>query len=514
MKISYNRVRVFFNTGVSSKEVKSLKEKILSVKNCELTKSQICQLNKSLSSSKNIEKKECIKLILNSNNATLQSKYNSLLGRSISPKFFFENKLDKELRVNGFGKITGLKSDLSSSKYELVLKNITHPLTEIQQQAPSIRTPHSAAIDMASMIKYSNIDHTQKEKALSNLKSINLEGSLGKSVLNLFIQNLKSEGTLSNLIPGLERIVNTIPKVIPKTLVNDNLYGRNFDSNMAEFILNNRNKDLKKNTTELSNFLKSNLPNQPVPQRDALESIRKMMIQDPQPWREEIPEAVEFIKTPSKDNFLKMLDSNHKFNGMLVSSLGVKAMLAYPSFSYIRDKATKRYVSEIKEQRVLIKNSNNDSNESKRSGLLLPYQHDGLVGVNDEVGVGVRPIDRYVQPNTYANDTKHNINAIKKGRAIGIGMSGSSNLLESLFQHLKKKNVDFNVDTARLQAATFLTYSGGHSINEAYNVFQSKHDVLAPLSYDALCMVSPLHEDAILYAYEKNLEMSKNINLW
>ena len=51
-----------------------------------------------------------------------------------------------------------------------------------------------------------------------------------------------------------------------------------------------------------------------------------------------------------------MLDSKHKFSGMLVSSLGVKAMLSYPSFSSIRDEATKRYVSEIQAQRVLIKN--------------------------------------------------------------------------------------------------------------------------------------------------------------
>ncbi|EIO5874258.1 TPA: hypothetical protein ACN34E_004489 [Vibrio parahaemolyticus] len=513
MKTSYNTVGFFFNLGVSSKEVKFLKDKIINVGNVNLTKSQVCRLNKSLLSSNKVEKKECIKFILESHNKNnLQSK--SLLGKSISPDFLFKNKLDRKLNVDGFGEITGLKSDLSRSQYELVLRNIIRPLKETQQQTPSIRTPHSAAVDMASMIKHSNIDQTQKEKALNDLKEIYLEGSLGKHVLHLFIQSLNSEVAFSNLIPSLKRIMDTIPNVIPKTLANDNLYGRNFDSNMAEFILNSGNEYLKKNTKELSVFLKYNLPHQPEPQKHTLNSIQSQMIADPQPWREKIPEAIEFIKTPSKDNFLKMLDSKHKFSGMLVSSLGVKAMLSYPSFSSIRDEATKRYVSEIQAQRVLIKNLSNDSNESNRSGLLLPYQHDGLVGVNDEIGVGVRPIDRYVQPNTYASDTTHNKNAIAKGRAIGIGMSGSSNLLEALFQSLKKKNVDFNVDTARLQAAAFLTYSGGHSINEAYNVFQSKHDTLTPLSYSELCMVSPLHEEAILYAYEKNLELSKNMNSW
>ena len=513
MKVINSNVRNIFNSGVSSKEVESLKDKIINVGNVNLTKSQIYRLNKSFLSTDKVDKKECIKFIIDSYNKNNPQSI-MLVGKSISPDLLFKNKLDKKLNVNGFGEITSLKSNLSSSKYELVLRNIIRPLKETQQQMPSIRTPHSAAVDMASMIKHSNIDQSQKEKALYNLKEIYLEGSSGKGVLRMFIGSLSSEVAFSNLIPSLKGILDTIPKVMPKTLVNDNLYGRNFDSNMAEFILNSGDEDLKKNTKELSDFLKCNFPNQPEPQEYVLNRIKSMMIEDPQPWREKLPEAVGFIKNPSKDNLFKMLDSKHKFSGMLVSSLGVKAMLAYPSFIGIRYEASERYASEIKPQRVLIQNSNNDSNESNRTGLLLPYQHDGLVDVNGEIGVGVRPIDRYVQPNTYASDTTHNKNAIKKGRAIGIGMSGSSNLLEALFQSLKKKNVDFNVDTARLQAAAFLTYSGGHSINEAYNVFQSKHDTLTPLSYSELCMVSPLHKEAIQYAYEKNLEMSKNLHSW
>ncbi|MGT0149055.1 hypothetical protein ACT691_02220 [Vibrio metschnikovii] len=91
-------------------------------------------------------------------------------------------------------------------------------------------------------------------------------------------------------------------------------------------------------------------------------------------------------------------------------------------------------------------------------------------------------------------------------------MSGSSNLLEPLFQIIMKENKDFQISTARLQAAAFLTFSSGHSFNEAYNIFNSALEPYVPMSYNLFSEISSYHNNAVNHAYNKTLETSNKIN--
>lgn len=515
MKININSITGFFSSNVSSKEVDFLIQKISNVKECTIRAKDISRLTKTMARTRNENKVNKIRSILEWNDKKL-AVMDPLLGKSISPNFLFDNNLDGKIRVNGFGEITGFTTKLSDENRKLVLANVISPLKMRQENKPSIRTPHSAIIDIAAKIKYSCIAAEKKNIELHLLREIYFRGGANKAYIQGYVDSLRSDRDYDDVIPDLEKIIDTIPARVPKTLANDNLYGRNFDSNLAEYVLNERVQCeyLKRNSQEIRDFLKQELLRQSPSENEVLYLIRDMMVDDPQPWREKIPESRFFITNPSRESFFKMLDSDHMFSGMLISSVAVKALCAYPSLAGIKEAATKRYSMRIEPERVLINNMSGQSNESGRTGLLLSYQYDSLVGSNDNVGVGVRPIDRYVLPATYKEDCEHNKISIRRGRAVGIGLSGSSNLLEYLFKYIKNDNSKFDMDAARLQAATFLTFSGGHSINEAYNVFYSKPDMLKPVSYDELRMVSPMHEEAILYAYDKNLELSKFINKW
>lgn len=501
--------KIFSCMNMASIEVSALKDKIVSIKHAELTASEIDRLTNTYERTKNKEKKADIDHIL----TTYSERHCGIINQSIAPAFLTKNKkISHKIKVDGYGKLEKFNKAITKSEYELLLRNVTTPLNKKQINPSSVKTPHSAHIDIASLVKFSEIKPNEKESILRYIQNAFLEGTSGSSSMKIIVEILKSNPEFKNVMPSIYEIVDKVPKIIHKTLANDNLYGRFFDSCFAEFILNNNNEDQNKTSRHVSDFLISQIPKEKFHEEGVLFKIKQMMMKDPQPWRSTIPEVTIFLDDPTKENFIAMLNSNHKYTRFLISSLGVKAMLSYPSLSEYKLKATERYVSEIVEQRILINSPNLDLKESGRSGLLLPYQNDGLL--EKGVGVGIRPIDRYISPETYTKDSTHNINAIKKGRAIGIGLSGSSNLLESLFQVIKSKNDDFQVDTARLQAAAFLTHSGGHSINEAYNVFKSTLDTLIPLSYIELSMISPFHEEAILYAYDKCLEMSKKINTY
>jgi hypothetical protein len=362
---------------------------------------------------------------------------------------------------------------------------------------------------MAALINFSDIKCQEKKSILKELKNIILDHSCSREKLELIYIKLNDKSSFSNIIHRIKEIIDTVPNQVPKALANDNFYGRLFDSNLAEYILEEKDKNQEKNNQYVIDFLITKLPERGI---EHFERIKNMMIDDPQPWRENIPEVSVFFNEPTRNNYISMLKSDNKYSNFLLSSIGVKAMLVYPSLKHECSKATKIYISKIQKQRVLIESKSIKTNKSHRSGILLDYQYDGLFENVLGLGLGVRPIDRYISPSTYSEDSIHNINAIKSGRAIGIGMSGSSNLLEPLFQTIMKENKDFQISTARLQAAAFLTFSGGHSFNEAYNVFNSALEPYVPMSYNLFSEISPYHNKAVVHAYNKTLEMSNKIN--
>jgi hypothetical protein len=153
-------------------------------------------------------------------------------------------------------------------------------------------------------------------------------------------------------------------------------------------------------------------------------------------------------------------------------------------------------------------------NENKRLfttdyGLLLSYQKYYPANNEDYVGIGIRPIDKYMRPSAGVALTEHDTTALANERTIGIGISGSSNILHVLFQYLQLRDEDFPLDDAKLATASWLSYSGGHSFNEAYSVFGFMTEGnFKPLSFNALKKSSPLSEVAIAQAYNKVIETS------
>ncbi|QJU42331.1 hypothetical protein [Serratia marcescens] len=194
-----------------------------------------------------------------------------------------------------------------------------------------------------------------------------------------------------------------------------------------------------------------------------------------------------------------MMNSSGKIKHLLIMHLAVKYVITSPGFNEMKNRASALYVDVISSQKNLNRLINNQE-VSNRTGIKLTYQMQGQTGQPGYTGV--RPMDRY--QSLIDNLTEHNQEALASEKPIGIGMSGSSNILNHLFILLDDESSDFNIEHARLLAASFLTYSGGHSINEAYTVFGYKDKKpFKPVSYSTLLESSEFTRNIIDMSYNK-----------
>lgn len=432
-----------------------------------------------------------------------------LLGKTIAPKIA-SSKLGKVL-FNGYGEIVALPAALKKRDFKVFLENITQSLKEapVKNSEEKIRTTAECTIDMACVIKKSNIPDNIKFVLENELKSIYLSESSSVQTLGLFLKYAitrldKSPAVLNKL----ELLLNSIEKQFYVTKHNDNYYGRSFESTVAEMIIDKPSEEMKKSTEIIKNkLLKDFLSLDKNQQEKLINSIKSDMVKDPAIWREDITEAKTFLDKCTSGNFIEMLNSKNPINHLLVMHLAVKYVISSPNFRDMKNDASTLYVDVIERQRDFHRVINNQE-LSNRTGIKLSYQPQSNARLNR---YGVRPIDRY-QPSV-DNLTEHNREALISERPIGIGMSGSSNILNHLFISLDDGTSGFNIEQARLLAASFLTYSGGHSINEAYTVFGYKDNKsFKPVNYISLIESDRFTKEIINNSYNKLIDEAMILN--
>lgn len=443
-------------------------------------------------------------------NAIYKAQNDLLIGQSIEPKK--ASSMSSKVSFNGYGEIISLKTLLKKRDIKLLTKNIVKPLKEtpVKITDGKIRTVAECAIDMAGAIKKSNLQTGFKTVMLDEIKGSYLSGGLSINKLGLFLERYSI--ILENNTPlnqKLHELLESVEKEFYVTKHNDNYYGRTFDSTIAELVVSKPSKEMNKNIKIIRNKLMADFDSLNNRQKlNLVESIYAQMVHDPAIWRPAIPEVEKFLYDCTPDNFANMLNTKSELNHLLIMHLSVKYVLYSPGLKDVETTASRLYSDVISRQRTLnrVKNTQEKSN---RTGIKLHYQMQGHIGQPDHIGV--RPIDRY--RSSVDKLTEHNFEALASERSIGIGMSGSSNLLNHLFISLDDEFSDFNIEHARLMAASFLTYSGGHSLNEAYTVFgYYNRESFKPVSYSALIGGDNYMKSIIDLSYDKLIEEAISLN--
>ncbi|WP_145562438.1 hypothetical protein [Yersinia canariae] len=435
-----------------------------------------------------------------------------LIGITINPKAAI--KLKSKIEFDGTGKIKYFKQEnITEKNYNIIINNRIKPLSETPQIADNkLRTPGEALITIAGLIRTSSEFLSNKEGLENLIASTWMDGTISRQSSYNTIELIRIKvGANPKLIQEIDNVIDTIEKCTYITKRNDNYYGRLFETEISKCIVDNPNDNMVKVRQLISSLIIDDFLNMPrLEQKSLCKNIADLMRKDPPLWRYNLLSSNKFMKNEEPDDFIEMMEFSGKYSVPLVLSIAVKYIVKANGMLEIKNSASKHYVDKIKSQRKLFESFASKENlRTKAYGLLLPHQKN-ISSINEPIiGHGIRPIDKYLRPTAGDDLTEYDAKALISERTIGIGMSGSSNILHFLFRKLQSQNVDFPMDDAKLATASWLSYSGGHSFNEAYSVFgYTSSGNVEPLSFNTLRNSCELSKNAIDNAYNKVIEAS------
>ncbi|MCW2254743.1 hypothetical protein M2263_000834 [Providencia alcalifaciens] len=439
----------------------------------------------------------------------------NLIGKTINPKT--AEKLTNKIQFTGTGKITAFKKEIITKKeYDLLSDNVINPLSETPHIVKNrIRTPGEVMIDIAILIQTAN-QPVKNKMEIENLIKFNwLDGTLSHQSINSIIDEIKSKiGEDPVLIDEINQIMSSLESEPFITKRKDNYYGRLFETELSKYIIETPNFNMMKIRDSVSSFIINDFIMLPCEQKKYLcQYVVEQMEADTPAWRYDLSHANDFMDTREPEKFIEIMRYTGKYSIPLVLSIAVRYINKSRGVASIINKASEYFLTEGNRQRNVIETMTfKEQLISDAHGILIPYQKSIISNYNVIGGKGIRPIDKAQQPADVEDLTEHDFVALMSERAIGVGMSGSSNVLHFLFNELQLQDKNFPMDDAKLSTASWLTYSGGHSFNEAYSTF----DVMTrghfkPLSFNRLCSSNGLAEKAISHSYNKVLAEARRL---
>lgn len=440
----------------------------------------------------------------------------TLVGKTISPNF--ASSIKNIIKFDGTGKIVSIqKSKLSLNFYNRLCKNIVTPLSEKPQiSKDKYISPGEGLVNIARVIKNSNING--KEKIERDIRNAWLSNEDYFNSLTRIVDDLKNSHQHSKtFIFEIDIIVNSIRKEFHITKANDNYYGRLFETELSKYIIENPTRDMLNVRNNIAIEIIDCFSRLDFSQKEVVcKKIAKLMLSDAPRWRANLNCVNHFLETKKPRDFIRMLSYTGCYSLPLILSLMIKYTCADWNIlgAEIIQKMNSYYEHEIQPQRTLVKSDNLSAElPTTLSGVLLPYQKTMDDDENTILGKGVRPLDRYIWPAANSVLTKHDFLSLSSERATGIGMSGSSNILNEILLKLKSDGQDVSIIDGQLATAAWLCYSGGHSFNEAYSVFDRMNkDNMQVLSFKNIGELNASSKAAILHSYNKVIEASEKLN--
>lgn len=380
--------------------------------------------------------------------------------------------------------------------------------------AKKTRTATECLIDIIALLQINGVDKYNKP-LIESLKHAFLSGQFNHTKIG-YMEDFKykcapgaTEADIKSLHSKIESILASHDTKMNPLLSYVNYYGRLFDSFFASEIIHHPSEKMLNGIQDIRATISCNFkffhgPNDKI---RVCNAMKELLQADPPAWRDDIKEVNDFLHGNTPKNFIRMLYSSHPLAHALIIHLTVKYLAEAPNFNEIKIKAAGIYRQVIKPQRSNLP-SLSANPRSHYVGILLSDQHkDNSFTVT---GKGIRPMDKI--DFTPDSITSLNKKALENGSPVVVGMSGSAHLLNYLLKYLAKGNKELDTEQIKLLSAAELTYSGGHSINEAYASFNlKKNKNFQPLNYNSLCE-QPVAKKAIDYAWEEMIKRAVKLN--
>ncbi|WP_146084013.1 hypothetical protein [Xanthomonas albilineans] len=451
----------------------------------------------------------------------------NLVGKTIHPQV--ADRFRSEVSFDGTGKIIGFKKEISNNKLDFLIKICIHSINETPHLIENkIRTPGECLINIAISLDSVMPPIPLKDEIQATIRYTWLDGGLSRQALVNLIEliKLRTRFNAPELYPKIRRkiddIAGTLEKETFQTKRNDNFYGRLFETHLSEYLIKNPDYAMMEVRDAVAAFILQDFisplltcKGNEESQSAICERLASLMEDDPPSWRCNIESVKKFLASKSQADFIEMMKYHGEFSVPLILSVAVKYITIAPGLQELKNKASEFYIEKIipqRELRKLILSNNAHNKKSNLYGLMLPYQRGANAGYSMSGGIGIRPIDRYALPGVEDGMHEDDLVASSNEITIGTGVSGSSNILNFLFNKIRKTSTNFPMDAGRLAVASWLAYSGGHSFNEAYSVFSYKNaGKFKSISFKSLAEDYDLMNKGVEHAYNQVLQTAKRL---
>ncbi len=423
----------------------------------------------------------------NASGADKEEMMKKLIGVAINPQKI-TRKMMESIDFDGVGRIQGFRKDVKPEMLKLLLANQVKSLTEVHSSlAEDIpKSGRGCMVELMDALKNSP-SHTAKELT-NEAKRFWLNGKFDSNSVSRFLDyansKLSGEPQLQALAGKLKNAVQQ-PKV--RAQFNDNVHGRKFETEFINELVKNPPHSVLMSAYKTGNFLLNGVENMartthPAQLNSLLQTFANNLRDDPRPWAVKTPEIQAFVNNPTIENLRPLLGKvQNGFDAIKIPYLAVKFSLAAHATNMPApwmQGANYNYAYVVGAARTTKSGKIKNANDHNGFGLRLHHHPKN------------EPTPEFQNGKNWTTEKIHNlskptafeINASLNENTVVNGVSGSTNIMAFLNDHISRSDPSFSKEHGLLNTMMFVVYDGGHSINEVMAV----HDVLQKVPEDRL----------------------------
>ncbi|KTL60633.1 hypothetical protein AA106_12080 [Photorhabdus laumondii subsp. laumondii] len=421
-----------------------------------------------------------------------------ILGVSLAPDHVAQ--FDQQVSFDGFGRVVGLKGDIAQSDIHRLTDLQIKPLTQInsaaEREAP--KTESESLIVFVSRLQQEAIPEGMP--LIERAKNLWLSGQVTRQeTIKLFEDAVSQLQTHPELHTLAQQLLADARKEKTTGQYIDNLFGRHFDSELADELVKTAPQDAMTTARQTGQFLVERFEQwiggfyPDVAEREKI--IAKKMAgfarainKDFRPWFSRVPELTTFLDEPTFANFkIMMTQVDDGFAVIKIPFLAVKmaitsgmgmgrAQWKVAGDRFYEEVITKARStsSQLTSGADVTYNVEITEKQTNDYGTALPYQpannkHDDFL-YGRKVAAG-----RILVPGW---ETRFEHNALAQGHSVVTGASGSTNIMVHLNNYIASEQIaseqpTFSVRQSYLNTLVFLVFDGGHSVNESLAVYRA-----------------------------------------
>ena len=400
-----------------------------------------------------------------------------LIGATIAPPT--ANRYLHRIEFDGFGRIVRFKRPVSESSAARIEAARIAPLHATRSPHPreAGRTPRDCLTQLLHLaVKLGN---AAPPGLADSARTLWMSAHVGAAEVKALIEQARTGFRDAPDISALLRELHAQVGIGQSTAqLQDNLYGRHFDSEFARALVDCPPASLlaqsKRTGQSLYHLFTETLSPYSGARGETLHALAALIEQDPRPWFRELSHIGPFLREPTAQRLHDML--SHVATGFDVIKLPYLA--ARLSFAIQHVQGPPPWMQAANENFAMTVGPERSpkpapvAHRTERYGIHLHYQPGGerYEGTSSAGGSKSWADDKVLDAGAVGTFDRH---ALDAGQPIVNGASGSANILAFLHRHLAARDPEHDEAAGMLAALTFLVYDGGHSINEVLGVYES-----------------------------------------